>query len=250
MQTSCNTDETMTKVFVYLCVLLVTSQHATTQPNHDLDPAYPDDDTFDLDLFYEYIYSDDLDPCTPDCLGRPPGSLTPDPRNCHRYYTCLADDLVSDFVSTCPDDYKFDAVTLTCSPDFGNVTCGTCEPACAFDCPTGDITFIASRFNCSEYVLCGMGEQDPIQCSPETPFFDGAQCQGDEDLCCESCQVFCWSAFTEVADPEDCEWFYYCSEDNYFPGESDRYKCPEGELFHKGGCVLDDGSVACEEPCM
>lgn len=155
----------------------------------------------------------------------------------------------SDAIFSCPNGEKFDAVLLECSPDFGNITCGTCEPSCVFDCPYGEIVFVASHFNCSEYILCGMGDQDPITCPPDEPYFDGTQCQVDDEACCDLCVVYCKSAFTEIADPSDCRAFYYCTDDNYFPGDSDRYFCDDGELFHKGRCVVDDGLVECEEPC-
>lgn len=217
---------------------------------NDLENSVEEKDTHNRDLI-SMTLADDLDPCAPDCQGKPAGSLTSDPRNCHQYYTCLADGTASDFVTTCPDGDKFDSVTLTCSPDLGNVTCMTCDPRCTFECPGHEIMFIASRWNCSEYILCGMGEQDPIECPIEVPYFDGVECQGDPTSCCDLCQVFCRSAFTEIADPTDCRFFYYCSEDLYFPGEVDRYMCPEGELFHGGGCVGEGvEGVGCEEPCV
>ncbi|KAG7163636.1 peritrophin-48-like [Homarus americanus] len=191
------------------------------------------------------------DSCLPDCTNRTAGENVPDPKNCHRYYTCLTNNEPSDVAFECEDDMKFDMNSLKCV-NADNVTCSFCEPQCKYACAgmSPDETFFVANINdCTKYYLCGVYDDPfPLSCEPGT-FFNGIKCVKDESQCCDPCIVVCESQFTEIADPTNCHNFYYCSQDKYYPEIDDLHTCPNGEVFSSkdSGCFY---GANCTEPCV
>ncbi len=189
--------------------------------------------------------------CEPSCPeGCSGGEKVPNPVNCRQYYECLEDCVPSDPVFDCPDGSKFDADTFECVEDDGTatITCGTCSPKCKFTCTEGYTGVIADREDCQIGYLCQFETPLQVTCSGDTLYFDGDNCQANETLCCDKCQVYCEAPFIETLDPYDCTAYYYCTEEGW-PLPEDRYQCDDGEMFVDGHCKVTGDSADCYEPC-
>nr|XP_045600226.1 peritrophin-48-like [Procambarus clarkii] len=191
--------------------------------------------------------------CVPiDCSDHDAGVKIPDPTNCNRYYICLANGHPSDAVFVCPEGQKFDTNTSACVDSAGTYTCGVCPPACKYSCGNNtDIFAIADPTDCKKYFLCGvLPTPVALECDPSTTdlYFNGEECQSDQSECCDSCAVYCDTAFTEIADPTNCKNYYFCSAAGYYPEADDLHTCPEGENYSSadGTC---SASAECVQPC-
>lgn len=190
------------------------------------------------------------DPCEPVCEENcTPGTLIPDPHDCHNYYSCLEGCIPTDFAFTCPEGEKFDVNDEKCKTDDGSVVCGTCVAPCRYDCREGE-GFAAIRGVCGEYYFCGLDVPVKIYCDdPDKPYFDGRNCVEDENRCCDKCEVYCSVQYTETEDPTSCNHFYYCKEAG-FPTLEDRYECPDGERFSNVTySCMPSAETDCYEPC-
>ncbi|XP_042876856.1 balbiani ring protein 3-like [Penaeus japonicus] len=189
-----------------------------------------------------------LDSCTPVCPSPVSTSkLTPDPTDCSRYYYCLSDEKPSDFTDKCPDGELFDKDTCECKAA-ADATCMSCEPACKFECPMdGNMAVVAIPDDCQSFVVCNSGGSVPVSCDPDKPYFNGTSCTADESQCCDKCQVYCESPFTEIPDPTNCTNFYYCSQVG-FPTEVDLHQCPDHRVFDQETRHCNR-EAACVQPC-
>ncbi|XP_045111357.1 integumentary mucin C.1-like [Portunus trituberculatus] len=184
--------------------------------------------------------------CQLNCTNSSPGDKIPDPRDCRKFYVCLATDGPSDVPFYCPDGLKFDTVTRECVSE--GATCALCYPKCKYDCviPSG---YAAVREDCTKITFCEIDPPFTVQCGPGEEYFDGESCQSDAAQCCDPCLVFCQEGNIETADPTSCRHFYFCTHTGY-PLPQDRYECPEGELFDSTMSMCVDESLAtCIQPC-
>ncbi|KAK3871813.1 hypothetical protein Pcinc_023062 [Petrolisthes cinctipes] len=191
--------------------------------------------------------------CVPDCTGMTPGDLISDPENCNNYYVCMADGTPSDLPFPCDEGFKFDNESSTCldaTDPSVIITCGVCPPSCRFSCPANstELSFIADSSTCRKYFLCNGNDMVSLTCATEEPYFDGTECQADLSKCCDSCSVYCYEAFVEIADPSNCYNFYFCKSSGYYPESDDLLTCPSGERFDStlGHC---SPGATCVQPC-
>ncbi|XP_045600226.2 uncharacterized protein [Procambarus clarkii] len=185
-----------------------------------------------------------------DCSTHAAGDQIPDPTNCNRYYVCLANGHPSDVVFDCDVGEKFDTNTSACVAS-ADATCGVCPPTCKYSCGNNTVVFpIADPTDCTKYLLCGIFNPPvALECDSGTDlYFNGTACQSDINQCCDSCAVFCDTAFTEIADPTNCTNYYFCSAAGYYPEADDLHTCPEGENYSSadGTC---SASAECVQPC-
>ncbi|KAK7086507.1 hypothetical protein SK128_015258 [Halocaridina rubra] len=172
--------------------------------------------------------------CDPDCSGQNPGTKVEDPRNCTRYYICMAGELPSDVPLPCPSGEEF--MSGVCqAPAPGATPCSpSCSPTgCHLTCTSiGD--HIADPFNCQAFYTCDVGGPGIVQFCPESiPHFDHSQqkCANDESVCCSpSCEPYCDTNVIQIADPTDCTKFYICDSAPIYPP----FSCPPGEIFDIG----------------
>lgn len=186
--------------------------------------------------------------CVPDCTYSSPGDKIPDPKNCHNYYVCMTDGTPSDVPFRCDDGQKFDNKTEFDCTDENTAVCAVCPPTCKFICSDSSLSFIADAAQCNKYYLCNGDDILPLNCPPESPYFDGDQCQEDPSMCCDGCSVYCYEAYTEVPDPYNCSNFYFCQGVDYYPETEDLFTCPSGERFDftLGHC---SPNAPCVQPC-
>ncbi|KAK4296874.1 hypothetical protein Pmani_030664 [Petrolisthes manimaculis] len=189
--------------------------------------------------------------CAPSCTGLVPGNQIPDPENCRNYYVCMADGTPSDLPFPCDEGLKFDNTTGLCIDETdAALICGVCPPSCRFSCPVNstELSFIADASSCSIYYLCSDDDILHLSCSSPDLYFDGEDCQDDPSKCCDGCSVYCYEAFIEMADPSNCNNFYFCKDPEYYPESDDLFTCPSGEKFNStlGHCSSD---ATCVEPC-
>lgn len=170
--------------------------------------------------------------CQVDCTGKEQGDKVPDPRNCYKYYYCLAHEVPSDASLYCPETNPvFDAITGECS---SSAECTiTCFKKCHTPC-NNTMDYVGDPQNCSLYYVCTpSGAEGPLECPSHLPYFDGMNCIDDPSVCCtedDLCNSFCMSEGTEIPYPYDCRKFYLCT--GYGPpNESNLFTCPTGELF-------------------
>lgn len=184
------------------------------------------------------------------CDGKEPGARLPDPYDCKRYYVCLTNCHVSDVPFECGDDSFFNAEVGDCDT-LDNFNCSSCSPKCTtFSCSVENGTYLAADpDDCTRYFICGLDPNTiPVEC-PDGKYFDGEDCQEDPDQCCDRCVVYCQFPFTEVADPTNCNNFYYCPMGGYYPEEKDLKRCPKGKFFSVQEGVCSE-SASCEQPCQ
>ncbi|XP_063866712.1 uncharacterized protein LOC135103832 [Scylla paramamosain] len=172
--------------------------------------------------------------CLVSCEGCTGITMVHDPINCHRFYYCKDDQLLTDSPFECPNGQEFNPQTHMCQPDLDGEGCRplcASEPGeCHYTCQPGD-TLIASVYDCGTYYICDAEGNFglPKTCPPEKPFFDGKKCQTDEILCCH-CHGYCFPGDEGrlVADPTDCRRYYVCLNEGV-PVYSGT--CDKGEHF-------------------
>lgn len=189
----------------------------------------------------------DAESCEPSCTGIQPGVQIPDPRDCKKYYFCLADNTPSDESFECPGDELFDTISGECL-DRDPAACGVCPPVCLYQCPleNAEGAVIPDRNNCSIFHQCQSGTDHP--CPDDYPYFDGNNCMNDSSLCCNQCteEPFCSVPYTEIPDPSNCSNFYFCDHVKY-PDQSDLYTCGSGYFDPELGACSD--LVTCQQFC-
>ncbi|KAK3876801.1 hypothetical protein Pcinc_018444 [Petrolisthes cinctipes] len=169
-----------------------------------------------------------------------------DPKNCQKYYICHDG---SAFSRNCAPLFYYDdslqqcLLIPACPPTYQ-----PCSPTCRFECQGNQPS--AHRNDCTKYYICDP-EQGLVErtCSDHNnPFWDGTQCQNDEDNCCDPCMAYCLEGFTNIADPLNCHQYYECMKDDYFPDDSDLRLCSTNEYFSPtlGSCSSDS---SCTQIC-
>ncbi|KAK8379250.1 hypothetical protein O3P69_019237 [Scylla paramamosain] len=186
--------------------------------------------------------------CLPDCNGKEFGDQVTDPLECHNYYLCFGNNVVSDHSVPCENGTYFneteggciaetDSCTNACGGGSGGLGCKlTCNRT-----SSGELELI-SDIDCSKYYIClAGGVSQPIVCPSDHPYFDGAKCGDDPSSCCTRiCEPYCPGPSAIVPDPKDCKRFYFCSEEGT-PDEDFAFKCPDGKNFNLqlGECTSD-----------
>ncbi|KAK4300995.1 hypothetical protein Pmani_026839 [Petrolisthes manimaculis] len=184
--------------------------------------------------------------CVPECTFVADGTDIPNPRNCHEYYTCYGG-VPNPTPHYCGDGNYFDA-SNGCVPGSCSAT-PLCIPQCNFE-PTGEFANLAHRTDCTKYYFhTGAGLPVEMECPTATPYFDGADCQADENKCCEPCMVFCATKDNTVANTQDCSSFYLCNKDNYFPDETDLYYCADDTEYEFAASTCSTFS-SCDQMCI
>ncbi|KAK3872844.1 hypothetical protein Pcinc_022099 [Petrolisthes cinctipes] len=187
--------------------------------------------------------------CQLDCTGKQQGDKVADPRNCYKYYYCLANELPSDASLYCPEGAPvFDPLTNECSPT------ATCTITCFKECHTpcnNTMDYVGDPLNCGIYYVClPSGADGPFECPLNVPNFDGVNCVADPSVCCNEadlCNSFCMKEGIEIPYPYDCRSFYLCSEYGP-PNESNLFTCPNGMNFdvYMGHC---SSTAECKTLC-
>ncbi|KAK4300996.1 hypothetical protein Pmani_026840 [Petrolisthes manimaculis] len=183
--------------------------------------------------------------CVPECMGIADGMNVVDPKNCYRYYTCQ-NEIANAVPHQCSVLQYFDATTKQCVT--GQCPRANCVPACKFE--SVGPSQLAHRTDCNKYYLYdGIGQPKELFC-PTNSYFNGDTCTSDPNECCAPCLVYCESKDIYVSDPLDCNRFYYCQEDAYFPEELDLFACPVGEFYSTFSrqCTTEDSS--CTQVCV
>ncbi|KAK4300993.1 hypothetical protein Pmani_026837 [Petrolisthes manimaculis] len=185
--------------------------------------------------------------CTPEpCNAGVADYNIPDPKNCQKYFICH--DGIA-FSRNCPPLNYYDVVSGSCIIAAGCPP-GTdqCSPTCRFECQGNQPS--AHRTYCTKYYICdpeeGLVERT---CSDNSkPFWDGTQCQSNDDNCCDPCMAYCLEGFTNIADPLNCQQYYECMKDDYFPDDSNLRFCSTNEYFSPtlGTCSSDS---SCTQVC-
>ncbi|TMW45232.1 hypothetical protein DOY81_009688, partial [Sarcophaga bullata] len=131
-----------------------------------------------------------------------------------------------------------------CEPDLYN-ECWA-KPACT--CPGGysEGDFSAHPTDCNKYYICSDGHQVLSECGVDNYF-------NNDTLSCEpDIYHVCWPNLcvgqptgTLVANPQQCNAYYLCEDDESTPGT-----CYVGEYFSaKEGTCLPDFNAICYDPC-
>lgn len=191
--------------------------------------------------------------CEPICGS--PGQYVVDPVDCSKYYYCFDISSPSDTPYSCPDGEIFDPSYASSGSmcKFDDGTCdATCVPECRFYCD-GHHVYVADHKDCGVYYSCldPDGMNNPLTCSPSTPFFNSneGKCTADERFCCGDCYPYCFIRNKEIADPTDCTKFYLCvTVGPVDSGGNAHLQCPAGENFDPdlGTCYLN---APCVTPC-
>ncbi|KAL7638835.1 UNVERIFIED_CONTAM: hypothetical protein RMT77_010370 [Armadillidium vulgare] len=190
----------------------------------------------------------DLCDVSNDCDGKEARTRVQDPLDCHRFYECVwnseGEVKVSNISILCPnfgyfneEDQQCEEERLTCANKCANHLCiNSCVGL-----PDKTRIALPYPYTCNDYLVCDQGFQNAVRgtCPEEAPYFNGTECTTDIRACCDLCTPYCEFAFTEVADPADCRYFYICEKDNYIPGSYTHLECPIDYHFNKtlGECV-------------
>ncbi|KAL7638838.1 UNVERIFIED_CONTAM: hypothetical protein RMT77_010372 [Armadillidium vulgare] len=199
---------------------------------------------------------EDLCDVSNDCEGKEVGTLIQDPLNCHRFYQCVLNSegevRVSDSSILCHYEGRFNEETQQCEDDVS-----TCVDKCSnLMCPKTceglpDGTRIAVPYDCFLFQICNHEVDLPIYgtCLLSNPYFNGTDCCFDAFSCCNICMPYCQFANTQVEDPANCNRYYLCEKDDYIPGSSEHFDCPEDTHFDRtlGECVE---GYECDTVCV
>ncbi|KAK3872846.1 hypothetical protein Pcinc_022101 [Petrolisthes cinctipes] len=179
------------------------------------------------------------DACAPESC--PEGEAVVSLCDCQQFYICLFGDVPSDSPLTCPNDapYFDPDIPGYCGNDPSK--CPTPAPgSCPVTC-TDIVTpgAIVDPTDCTKFYICDGTSPDPIgpaTCQPETPWFNGVKCGGDQAACCAGSSALCDPYCTgddinlQIIDPDDCTKYYIClvegpANELYHPS------CPSGQYF-------------------
>lgn len=165
--------------------------------------------------------------CAPSCENVGDGEAVYDPKNCQNFYVCQNGE-PSEPPLSCGSNEYFDGSIGECVP--GTCLPSFCIPQCNYE-PWRGAGYLADRTDCSKYYLYdGINTLIPGECNAGH-YFNGKDCTStDPNDCCDPCLVFCETGGKTVADPLDCEKYYYCSKDYYFPDTS--ISCQSHEKYN------------------
>ncbi|RXG70501.1 hypothetical protein Avbf_00225, partial [Armadillidium vulgare] len=170
---------------------------------------------------------EDLCDVSNDCEGKEVGTLIQDPLNCHRFYQCVLNS---------EGEVRISVQTL-------------CDPKTCEGLPDG--TRIAVPYDCFLFQICNHEVDLPIYgtCLLSNPYFNGTDCCFDAFSCCNICMPYCQFANAQVEDPANCNRYYLCEKDDYIPGSSEHFDCPEDTHFDRtlGECVE---GYECDTVCV
>lgn len=181
--------------------------------------------------------------CVQNCTGVEENGKIIDPKYCNSYYICQNNEARR---VVCPSGTFYnptdEACTVnSCPPNNQH----RCIPTCTFDCQENQPS--AHRSDCTKYYLCGpegLVEQSCLG-SPNGPYWDGTQCQENEENCCDPCMVHCSEGDTFIADPLNCDNYYFCDSTvplPYFP-DGGSTPCSSGQFsVNEGYCSSSDSS--------
>ncbi|KAL7638837.1 UNVERIFIED_CONTAM: hypothetical protein RMT77_010371 [Armadillidium vulgare] len=198
---------------------------------------------------------EDLCDVSNDCEGKEAGTGIQDPVNCRKFYQCVlnanGEVRVSDNSMYCPYQGRFNEETQQCEDDLTTCVYKCSNLLCPKTCEgLPDGTRIAAPYDCSKYRICNNGTDLPISVNcPDYYYFNGTDCGNDVFACCNICMPYCQFAGTQVEDPANCNRYYLCEKDDYLPGSSEHFDCPEDTHFNRtlGECVE---GYECDTVCI
>lgn len=180
--------------------------------------------------------------CVQNCTGIPNGEKVLDPKYCNTYFECYNGE---PYKRVCGALTYFEPVNQVCQgPTCPPSNQNRCSPSCKFDCQ--DYQPSAHRSDCTKYYVCDPEGMIERSCTdPTKPFWDGAQCQEVEENCCDPCIAYCSKEGTRIADPFNCQQYYDCTDDDYFPRTFQAISCYPGTYFSvaEGMCSSDSSCL-------
>ncbi|ROT65560.1 peritrophin-44-like protein [Penaeus vannamei] len=170
-----------------------------------------------------------LEVCAPDCTGKAPGERVVDPKDCTQYYYCLVGEMPTDSPVPCEEGHVFDTATGSCvSGTDCTDLCSSKE--CNYVC-NDNLEVVSDPLNCGQYYFClPSGEEGPIYCPDDRPFFNGETCVNTYECCSDPCAPYCVAPGSQIPDPKNCSMFYVCLEEGP-PSEDLHFSCPDGANF-------------------
>jgi len=206
-----------------------------------------------------YFYDRNNFDCVPKdeikCISSTPcltlNDFEANPYDCYLYYYCKGS-VVS---GTCTNGFTFDPVELLCK----NMECKLLMDPNSYCNIVPDGVFIQNKNDCSSYKVCWDGEVLTGYC-PEGYYYDVLNdvCDFMQNVECPNetkpnPNELCSSGGTFVADPDSCNGYYYCFENENGGIDYTFGRCPTGRFFSlekNGTCIARTETVCQQDRCV